>query len=83
MSMTSETGNRISSIANEGYVEKAVEKAPTDLFLYAAAGSIGLSLMFKILGKHRDAEFVGHWAPTFLGLGLLSKIMQHDRHSHE
>lgn len=62
-------------------VEQATGKIPSDVFLIGALGSIGLSLAFKLAGKDRDAEFVGHWAPTFLALGLFSKLMEHDRKS--
>ena len=60
-------------------IDQTANSVPTNLFLVATAASIGLSLAFKLTGRHRDAEFVGHWAPTFLGLGLLSKMIQHDR----
>lgn len=56
-------------------------RIPTDAFLLAAAGSIVGSLVLKIAGRDRDAEFVGHWAPTLVALGLLSKLVDHDRHT--
>ena len=51
---------------------------PVEAYLLGALGSIGISLSLKLLGRDRDAEFVGHWAPTFLTLGLLSKLIRHD-----
>lgn len=62
-------------------IEKTATNIPADAYLLGALGSIGLSLGLKVLGRDRDAEFVGHWAPTFLILGLFSKLMEHDRHS--
>lgn len=56
-------------------------RVPTDAFLIAAAGSIVGSLALKLMGRDRDAEFVGHWAPTLVALGLLSKLIDHDRHT--
>lgn len=50
---------------------------PVEAYLIGALGSIGISLSLKLLGRDRDAEFVGHWAPTFLTLGLLSKLIRH------
>jgi hypothetical protein len=58
----------------EGYVARTIEdqtaKLPSDLFLWAAGGSIGGSLILKMAGREHDSLFVGQWAPTFLILGL-------------
>lgn len=62
-------------------VEETTGKIPSEVFLVGALGSIGISLVLKLAGKDRDAEFVGHWAPTFLALGLFSKLLEHDRRS--
>ncbi|HEX8341348.1 MAG TPA: hypothetical protein VF624_10615 [Tepidisphaeraceae bacterium] len=66
---------------SESPITRTAGKVPTDLFLIAAGGSIVGSLVLKLLGRHRDAEFVGHWAPTLLTLGLLSKLVEHDEHT--
>jgi hypothetical protein len=58
-------------------------KLPTDLFLIAAGASVLGSLTLKLMGRHKDAEFVGHWAPTLLTLGLLSKLVEHDEHTRD
>jgi hypothetical protein len=54
----------------EGRVARSIEqqtaKLPSDTFLWAAVGSIGLSLAFELMGDEKKANFVGHWAPTFL-----------------
>ena len=64
----------------EGTVARAIEqqtaKLPSDLFLWAAGGSIAASLTLKIMGRDRDALFVGQWAPTFLILGLYNKLVK-------
>lgn len=62
-----------------GVAEETTGKIPSDLFLIGALGSIGISLALKLSGRDRDAEFVGHWAPTFLALGLFSKLIEHDK----
>jgi hypothetical protein len=65
---------------SEGIVARTIEdqtaKLPSDLFLWAAFGSIGGSLFLKMNGRHQDALFVGQWAPTFLILGLYNKIVK-------
>ena len=70
----------------EGPVARAIEKQtaqlPSDIFLWAAFGSIVLSLGLQLSGRRGDSNFVGHWAPTFLTLGLYNKLVKvagHDR----
>lgn len=64
----------------EGPVAKMIEeqtsKLPSDIFLWAAAGSIAGSLVFQMLGDHKRSTFVGQWAPTFLILGLYNKLVK-------
>ena len=64
----------------EGMLAKTIEeqtaKLPSDTFLWAATGSIAASLTLKIMGRHKDALFVGQWAPTFLILGLYNKLVK-------
>src|ERR1044072_7396847 len=57
-------------------IEQQTAKLPSDLFLWAAVGSVGLSLAFELMGAERKANFVGHWAPTLLTLGLYNKIVK-------
>ncbi len=64
----------------EGPVARAIEtqtaKLPSDTFLWAAFGSIGLSLALKLAGRRHEALFVGQWAPTFLLLGIYNKLVK-------
>ncbi len=64
----------------EGFIARSIEqqtaKLPSDLWLWAAFASIGTSLVFQITGDERKANFVGHWAPTFLLLGLYNKLVK-------
>ena len=68
----------------EGPVAKTIEsqtsKLPSDLFLWAALGSMAVSASFKIAGKGHTALFVGQWAPTFLILGLYNKLVKLQGH---
>jgi hypothetical protein len=66
--------HREGSIARS--IEQQTAKLPSDTFLWAALGSIGLSLFFQYTGDERKANFVGHWAPTFLLLGLYNKLVK-------
>ena len=64
----------------EGPVAKAIEKQtsklPSDLFLWAALGSMATSATLKVMGKSHTALFVGQWAAPFLLLGLYNKIVK-------
>ena len=64
----------------EGPVAAAIEdytaRIPSDIFLWAALGSMAASAAFKILDREKDAMFVGQWAPSFLILGLYNKLVK-------
>jgi hypothetical protein len=64
----------------EGMVARTIEqqtaKLPSDTFLWLAGGSIATSLTLKMMGRDKDALFVGQWAPTFLILGLYNKLVK-------
>lgn len=64
----------------EGVVARTIEtqtaKIPSDFWLWAAFGSIGLSLTFQFMGEEKKANFVGHWAPTLLILGIYNKMVK-------
>lgn len=68
----------------EGPIAKTIEeqtaKVPSDVFLWAALGSMAVSLGFKIAGKDDKALFVGQWAAPFLLLGLYNKIVKLEGH---
>src|SRR5215211_5337914 len=52
------------------------EKIPTNMYFFAAAGSIGLSLLLMLSGKQRAALFVGQWPPTMIALALMNKLLR-------
>ena len=55
-------------------IEDITTKVPSDTFMWLAMGSIVASLTMKIMGRDRDALFVGQWAPTFVALGIYDKV---------
>jgi hypothetical protein len=65
---------------SEGVVARTIEhqtaKLPSDVFLWAAAGSIGISLALQMKGKQHEALFVGQWAAPFLLLGVYNKMVK-------
>lgn len=64
----------------EGKVAKAIEqqtaKLPSDLFLWAALGSMAVSLTLQIMGRKKESLFVGQWPAPFLLLGLYNKLVK-------
>jgi hypothetical protein len=65
---------------SEGSIAKMIERQtanlPSDLFLWAAGGSIVGSLILQMMGDEKKSVFVGQWAPTFLILGLYNKLVK-------
>jgi hypothetical protein len=57
-------------------IEQQTAKLPSDTFLWAAVGSIGVSLALMMMGQEKKANFVGQWAPTILILGLYNKMVK-------
>ncbi len=65
---------------SEGTIAKLIEsqtsKLPSDMFLWAAGGSIAGSLLLQLAGNRERSLFVGQWAPVFLILGLYNKLVK-------
>lgn len=65
---------------SEGTVARTIEqqtaKLPSDVFLWAAAGSIGVSLVLQLMGNEEKSHFVGQWVAPFLLLGVYNKIVK-------
>jgi hypothetical protein len=61
-------------------IEEQTAKIPSDVYLWAALGSMAISLTLKCLGKNHTALFVGQWAAPFLLLGVYNKIVKVEGH---
>ena len=57
----------------------ALENMPATTYLYATLGSIGFSLLLRLLGRKEFANFVGLWPPTILALAMLNKQFRPSR----
>jgi hypothetical protein len=64
----------------EGKVARAIEqqtaKLPSDLFLWAALGSIGASFVLEVTGHYEKSRFIGQWVAPLLIMGLYNKIVK-------
>ena len=74
---------------SEGTVARTIEqqtaKLPSDVFLWAAVGSMGASAIFQLMGKKHASLFVGDWVAPLLLFGVYNKIVKtqgSDRYSH-
>ena len=65
---------------SEGTVAKAIEqqtaKLPSDVFLWAAGGSIAASAILQLAGKQKASLFLGQWVAPFMLLGVYNKIVK-------
>ena len=64
-------------------IEKQTAKIPSDVFLWAALGSMATSAVLKGCGKSHSALFVGQWAAPFLLLGVYNKLVKIAGHDQE
>jgi hypothetical protein len=69
----------------EGQITQAIESVtsmvPSGAYLSAAIGCIGIAAVLHLMGRKQDSQFVGHWVPTILHLGLYNKtVKQHGSH---
>lgn len=64
----------------EGTVARTIEqqtaKIPSDVFLWAAIGSIGASAILRLMGKKHASLFVGDWVAPFMLFGVYNKIVK-------
>ena len=64
----------------EGTVARTLEqqtaKIPSDVFLWAALGSIGTSAILRLMGKKNASLFVGDWVAPFMLFGVYNKIVK-------
>jgi len=65
---------------SEGVVARMIEeqtaKLPSDTFLWAAVGSMGLSLFLRLTDRKDESVFVGQWAAPFLLFGVYNKLVK-------
>ena len=69
----------------EGRVAEMIEdqtaKLPSDVFLWAAVGSMVASAALQASGRRHTSLFIGQWAPTLLIMGLYNKLVK--VHGHD
>ena len=65
---------------SEGVVARTLEdqtaRLPSDVWLWAALGSMGVSLCLQLAGNRHRSLFVGQWAAPFLLIGVYNKLVK-------
>lgn len=78
---------RGSEKGSEGRVTRDIQQGAPQMvrepLVWAAGGSIVLSLTMRMMGRTEDAIFVGHWATTFLCLGIYNKLSAQESQSQQ
>jgi hypothetical protein len=57
-------------------MEQQTAKIPSHVFLFAALGAMGASIVFEAAGNQRMSRFVGMWAPTLMIAGVYNKLVK-------
>ena len=64
----------------EGVVAKTIEqqtaKLPSDWFLWAAIGGMGVSAVMELAGWKSKSRFFGQWVAPFLLFGVYNKLVK-------
>jgi len=78
------------SAHREGGLAKPIEEVtaalPSDVWLWLGYGSIAASLTLRLMGRAKDANFVGMWVPVFLIHGVYNKLVKqlgHDKYDRD
>ncbi len=61
-------------------IEEQTAKLPSDIFLWAALGSMAVSLTLQLTNAKHRSLFIGQWAPSFLLFGIYNKLVKLEGH---
>jgi hypothetical protein len=64
-------------------LEEQTARIPSDIYLWAALGTMALSLGMFIAKKRSASMFFGQWAPSLLVIGLYNKLVKVEGHDQE
>lgn len=57
-------------------IERVTARAPSQLWMWLAAGSIAASIALFLKGRKQAGLLVGLWPPTFLIMGNYNKMVK-------
>lgn len=65
---------------SEGTVARTIEgqtaKLPSDVWLWATFGAMGVSLGLQLAERKHESLFIGQWAAPFLLFGVYNKLVK-------
>ncbi len=64
-------------------LEEQTAKIPSDVYLWAAVGSMALSLGLYLTKNKHASIFFGQWAPSLLIIGLYNKLVKVEGHDSD
>ena len=64
-------------------IEEQTAKIPSDVYLWAAVGTMALSAALFFTKKKNASIFFGQWAPSLLIIGLYNKLVKLEGHDSE
>lgn len=82
MEQLKKEGHREGRLATR--IESQTAKIPSDVFLWAAVGTMAVSMSLHIAGKKHKSLFFGQWAASFLLFGIYNKLVKqlgHDQYT--
>ena len=72
------------TVAQEGKLAKAIEdvtsKIPSDVYLWAGLGALGVAAVLQVMGKKHASLYIGQWASPFLLMGIYNKLVKQEGH---
>ncbi len=64
-------------------IESQTAKLPSDIFLWAAIGSMAISAALQLSNNKNKSLFVGQWAAPFLLFGIYNKMVKQEGHDSQ
>lgn len=57
-------------------VEEQTARVPSGAYLGLAFGSMIAAAAFQLSGRKQTAQFIGHWVPSLLIIGVYNKLVK-------
>ena len=57
-------------------IEEKTSQLPSGAYLGLAFGSMVASALFQLAGKRQTANFIAHWVPSLLIIGVYNKLVK-------
>jgi len=64
-------------------IEETTARVPSIAYLGLAFGSMIAAAAFQLSGKKQTAQFIGHWVPSLLIIGVYNKLVKIEQAMHE